>query len=209
MTKATRLIYNHKPAIRNAARIIKTIDLPISLNNNKIHADLIGAIMLDELQRRDWLDLLQDVEARLITSQYGSTITKIEQRILSKVLKPIAEISLGPAQMKCFVVAELVQEQLITKPPNWENNQLSISIKWLLDPQKSAELIGARLEQTVRYWAKNSVDISSQPAILATLYSIGLVSNAGVHHNPTASKRGERINHELRKIVQKILESEY
>ena len=205
MTKAENFIYNHREAFLKSARVITTVDLPLTLAKNEISADLIAAIMLDELQRRDWLDNIQDLESRWLNSTYTKPLKNFSRWLLSTWLKPIDDISLGPAQMKPTVVEDLIQEQLITKPENWDKHKIDITIKWLLDPQKSAELIGARLEQMVRHWAKGGVDISNKPEILGTLYSIGLVGQAGVNAHPRANERGEKIADELRIKVRQIL----
>ena len=205
MTKEEHFIYNHRAAFIKAVRIIKIVDLPLSLAESEISADLIGAIMLDELQRRDWLDNIQDIESRFLNSVYTKPLKKLGRWLLSKTLKPIDDISLGPAQMKPTVVEDLIQEQLIVKPDHWEQQKVDITTKWLLDPQKSAELVGARLEQIVRHWAKGGVDISNKPEIIGTLYSIGLVGQAGVNDHPRANKRGEKIANELQPRVRQIL----
>ena len=205
MTKEEYIIYDNRAAFIKATRVIKIVDLPLRLAKNDISADLIGAIMLDELQRRDWLDNIQDIESRFLNSVYTKPLKKLGRWLLSKTLKPIDDISLGPAQMKPTVVEDLIQEQLIVKPDHWEQQKVDITTKWLLDPQKSAELIGARLEQIVRHWAKGGVDISNKPEILGTLYSIGLVGQAGVNDHPRANKRGEKIANELQPRVRQIL----
>lgn len=205
MTKAERFIYNHRQAFIKAVRIIKTVDLPLSLVANEISADLIGAIMLDELQRRDWLDDIQDIESRFLNLAYTRPLKHLGRWLLSTLLKPVEDISLGPAQMKPTVVEDLIQEQLIAKPANWDKHPIDIAVKWLLDPHKSAELIGARLEQIVRHWAKGGVDISDKPEILGTLYSIGLVGQAGINDHPQANERGKTIAKELRIKVRQIL----
>ena len=205
MTKEEHFIYNHRAAFIKAVRIIKIVDLPLSLAESEISADLIGAIMLDELQRRDWLDNIQDIESRFLNSAYTKPLKNFGRWLLSTMLKPIDDISLGPAQMKPTVVEDLIREQLIATPENWDKHKIDITIKWLLDPPKSAELIGARLEQIVRYWAKGGVDISNKPEILGTLYSIGLVGQAGVNDHPQANERGEKIANELRLRVRQIL----
>ena len=205
MTKEEYFIYNHREAVIKAERVIKMVDLPLSLAKNEISADLIGAIMLDELQRRDWLDNIQDIESRLLNSTYTKPLKNFGRWLLSTLLKPIDDISLGPAQMKPTVVEDLIQEKLITKPANWDKQKIDIIIKWLLEPPKAAELISARLEQIVRHWAKGGVDISNKPEILGTLYSIGLVGQAGVNDHPQANERGEKIANELRLRVRQIL----
>lgn len=204
MTTEEHFIYNYREAFIRAVRVIKTADLPLLLEQGEISAELIGAIMLDELQRRDWLDHIQDIESRFLNS-YTRPLKNMGRWLLSRMLKPIDDISLGPAQMKPSVIEDLIQEELVAKPENWDNQKIDISIKWLLDPHKSAELIGARLEQMVRHWAKGGVDISNKPEILGTLYSIGLVGRTGVNPNPQANERGEKIATELRKKVRQIL----
>jgi hypothetical protein len=205
MTKEEYFIYDNREAFIKATKVIKTVDLPLKLAKNDISADLIGAIMLDELQRRDWLDNIQDIESRFLNSAYTKPLKNLGRWLLSKTFKPIDDISLGPAQMKPTVVEDLIQEQLIVKPDHWEQQKVDIITKWLLDPQKAAELIGARLEQIVRHWAKGGVDISNKPEILGTLYSIGLVGQAGVNDHPRANERGEKIANELRLRVRQIL----
>jgi predicted chitinase len=208
MTDEERYIYRNRKAIREAARKIDTKSFPIYLKNPKIDADLVGAIMLDELQRRDFGDDIQETEARFI-KWYEGGIEKIERKLLSMTFKPIEDISIGPAQMKPSVVEDLVNKGLIKKPSDWDNNKIDISIDWLLSPEKSAELVGARLEQIVTHWAKgspnNGVDISDKPEILGTLYSIGLTGRGGINPDPKSNERGEKIANELREKARKIL----
>ncbi|MDY6994141.1 MAG: hypothetical protein SVR94_16265 [Pseudomonadota bacterium] len=177
-------IAQHRHAIVHAKRTIATADLPIHLKQPVIEADLVGAIILDELQRRGFEDDLQEWLPQLAT---------------------LTNASLGPAQMKPSVVEDLVAAGLIVQPIHWEKKKSEIIQSWLLDPQKSAQLVAARLEHIVRHWAKGGVDISDKPQILATLYSLGLVGQAGIHDNPQANERGEKIAYELRQQIKGIL----
>jgi len=179
-----RFITQHRQAIQHAKRTIVTTDLPIDLKQPEIEAELVGAIILDELQRRGFEDDLQEWLPQLAA---------------------LTNASLGPAQMKPSVVEELVTAGLVAQPPHWEQKKSELIQSWLLDPQKSAQLVAARLEHIVCHWAKGGVDISDKPQILATLYSLGLVGQAGVHDNPQANERGEKIAYELRQQVKAIL----
>lgn len=204
MTEEERYIYQYRQVIRVATRDIYQGDLPIHLRYLTVDADLIGAIILDELERRDVWDTVQETGARFFDLCEGS-LERVGHWLLHKTFKPLTIISLGPAQMKPFVVEELVAEGLIAKPPSWEEDKTDIIVQWLLNPQKVPELVGARLEQIVRHWAKGNIDISDRPEILATLYSIGLTGKAGIHANPQANTRGRRIAQTLRQQVRTMI----
>jgi len=204
MTKEEKYLYDNRVAINNASRVIDAINLPISLKNDKVDADIIGAIILDELQRKGFDDSVQDLSAKFIHF-YEGVFENVERWLLSNIFKDIEDMSLGSAQIKPNVVYDLVTNGFIEKPSNWEEDKLDITINWLLDPHKSAELVGARIEQTIVHWAKGKVDISNRPEILGTLYSLGLTGRSGVHDKPNSNSRGDNIGNDLREKAKKIL----
>lgn len=204
MTDEEKFIYDNRDSINRPTRIIDNHELPIKVENNKIESDLIGAIIIDELQRRDFSDSMQDIEAKFI-KYYEGGLEDVERWLLKNTFKEIENISLGSSQMKPNVVFDLVHNDYIEKPDNWSMDKLDISIKWLLDPRMSAKLVAARVEQTVEHWAEGGVDISNRPEIIGTLYSLGLTGEGGVHGSPKSTKRGERIGNELKNLAKKIL----
>ena len=175
-----RFIYEHRSEINAAA-------------TSDVSAGLIAAVLLDEQQRRDAWDSVQDTEARFII-WYEGAIEDFEVAAWGATTgKPVAEQTFGAAQMQPQVVEELVSGGYVPEPQGWSGDELDKSLELLLDDASAAQLIAGRLQQTVDHWRSGDVDIGGRPEILGTLYSLGLTGSSGINESPQPNARGQAI----------------
>lgn len=141
-----------------------------------IDSVLVGAILEDEGNRRGVEDFFQE---RLMSFFSQDTVE---------------DWSIGDSQMKFETLYDLVDNGYIEKPDNWDSDRFDLAKDMLTDDDLAPTLVAARLRQTIDYWeAQGGPNLSERPEILATLYSIGLTGDQGVHSNPQPSERGKGI----------------
>lgn len=170
----------------------------VSKLDKGITPELIAAILEYEINHRDILDNVADLEAKFILL-YEGKLEDLEVSLLNASLKGLGEsfmsISFGPTQMNPDTVVDLVEKGYISKPENWDTDQRDVILSLLLDEKKAPELVAARLEQIYDHWKDGGVDISSRPDVLGNLYGLGLDGTSGVHADlpDDQGPRGEEI----------------
>jgi hypothetical protein len=174
-------IYNLRSQIKSAAA------------SQGVDANLVAAILLDEYNRRGWEDSLQDTEAQFIIA-YEGLLEDAEVGMWEATVGDLATTSFGDAQMNLNVVEELVDKGYVDKPADWDSDHLDSSLKLATNRQMAPTLVAARVKQTIDHWKKGGVDISSNYAVLGTLYSMGLTGRSGVNPNPQPNARGTQID---------------
>jgi hypothetical protein len=162
---------------------------------------LIAAIMLDIMLERKDLRVrirktLADTEAKFIEIYEGDAETFEVWSLKTFLGRDIDEMGLGLGHMNIRTVRDLVDNNYLRRESTWGQDYRDVAIKWLTDETRVPVLISARLARISQYWYNASggtVDISSQPAILASLYSVGLATDRGVHPNPQPNEAGKRV----------------
>ena len=159
----------------------------------QVPAGLVAAVLVDEIQRYNLIDRLQDMVARALVNGKGRP-RQILARLWEKLSgETLAGQSFGLAQMNLGVLRQLVESGRVQVPEGWHTEDLNALLEMLLDERKSPFLIAARLRQIIDYWQVGGVDLSMRPDILGTLYSIGLEGVRGVHPDPLPNERGRAI----------------
>lgn len=148
----------------------------------------IGAILIDEMAR---LALFEEMCNLLLTKYIG------------------VNTSLGIAQIKIKTARELIKSGYYN--PNPRDHKLSKSqisstsllhiSQYLLQPKHSIFFCAARIRSLIDKW-KSSVDISSLPEIIGTLYSLG---GKDPHSKPESSDRGSQIGKEFYNLAKTFL----
>ena len=161
--------------------------------NFQVSPSLIAAILCDEITRRNFLDDVQDVLARrVILGGWKSKNLLIKLwRFFSN--EELYTQSFGLPQMNPETVSSLISAGYIKidERRGFENLEFLLSV--ILDENQSPNLIAARLRQTIDHWKAGGVDISQRDGVLATLYSIGITGERGVHPDVQANARGEKV----------------
>ncbi len=170
----------------------------IRASNSVATPGLIAAILLDETDKRDIWDGIQDTIARMLVDHEGK-LERVEISLLDLVLSQIKEgsgnesvekISFGRAQMTVETLNDLVLKGYIDAPEGWAGDKLDTSLKMLLDERQAPYLVSARLTAIADEWKNSGYDISDRPDILATLYSM---EYKAPHADPGPSERGSLI----------------
>jgi len=152
--------------------------------NLNVDSYLLGAILIDEHLRLDWLDAFDWLT------------------ILGR--KP----SVGIAQIKIETARELIKRKFYLpdpadkelKPENVAKVSAKSLSKYLENPEHSVCFAAARMNQLSADWAKY-IDLKKNPEVLASLYSMGKKP----HPNPLANDRGKQIAGEFYEIAKKTL----
>ncbi|GAP16462.1 DedA family protein [Levilinea saccharolytica] len=155
-----------------------------------VPAALVLAVLLDEAQRYDRWDRLQDAAMRLVLGApraFQTLLRRVWQILSGKALE---DQSFGPSQMTLRVQRELTESQYLPAltEPGWQG-----LLRRGQDETQAAHLVAARLRQIRDHWQAQGVDLSQQWDVLGTLYSIGLTSERGIHAHPQANHRGQAI----------------
>lgn len=198
MEKSARGILKLSP---NEEKIYALRDLIKQASDRAARSSLIAAIILDELNGRDIGDFFHDC--------------------LPKIGMINENQSYGIAQIKPKVIYNLVRYNYLKTPLGWSHveQKRKITISWILDEQTVPRLVAAIVNQIVDFWwfpecrpsdgsavaqglpKDIRVNISNQPDVIATLYSIGLYNrHKGVHLYPCANARGEQIANSMSKV---------
>jgi hypothetical protein len=161
-----------------------------------VQPEIIAAILVDEIIRSDVVDELQVSWAKSYANSApgnGHRRLKFWQWISPK---PIEEQSFGLSQMTLKAYTSLQKAGYLPVKSAAET-PLKTALADLVSSRNAPVLIAARLRQTIDLWGNEGVDISCQPEILGTLYSMGLTGFQGVHPEPRANPRGLQIAQSL------------
>lgn len=161
-------------------------DLVLSASKDlKVDKYLLGAILIDEDLRRDWLDDWLDRLAKL-----GK------------------DTSVGVAQIKVSTARELIRKGFYNPDP--EDTNLSrhnidklpkrYLYEYLSDPKHSIYFAGAKINQIIKNWSPY-VNLRNKPEIIASLYSLPRKP----HPRPEANERGKQIANEFYKLAKRAL----
>jgi hypothetical protein len=168
-------------------------ELILAAGQYQVPAGLVAAVLIDEIQRYNLFDRLQDMVARGLVNGKGWS-RQILARLWAKLSgEPLADQSFGLAQMNLGVLCLLVDSGGVQAPEQYQPGDLSVLLEMLLDERKAPFLVAARLRQIIDHWQAGGVDLSNRPDILGTLYSIGLEGARGVHPDPQPNRRGMAI----------------
>jgi surface antigen/nucleoid-associated protein YgaU len=151
-------------------------DIKKAANEFGVSAELLGSIILDELNRRDFQDDTQDFIA-----QYNPMLV-YEQ-----------DWSIGIAQMKPKTALTIFENYLGFCPTP------ESLIKSLLNDSQACRLVAAWIVNTIKEWSVKDPSISKQYDILATLYSRGY-SAGEIKSNPQPNDRGTAIANNMQRI---------
>lgn len=176
-TPSDKKIYELRDEIREAAYGAAT-------------PELIAAILQDEINRGDWLDFFENIVAQYFINPHEGIFEDIERGILNSFNEPIETVSLGIAQMNPETVYGLVENNYISKPPNWDEDKLDITLSWLADEKGAPKLVAAYLNQISDHWANGGYPVDTQ--MLATLYS-HTAALGEPHADPGTNDRGDAI----------------
>lgn len=152
-----------------------------------ISPEIVGGIILDELQRRGLQDDLEEIIARIFPR-----------------LVYWANWSIGVAQFKPKT-AELVYSELLEDYP-----RPAALVRSLLDDAVSCRLVAAYCRYIINLWkpvypqAENTNIDQNGARLLGTLYSLEATGTWGVNDNPIFNNRGEAIVSSMPKIRQLI-----
>jgi hypothetical protein len=158
-----------------------------------VDASLVAAILLDEYNRRGFEDSVQDTEAAFIIA-YEGWLEDAEVGMWEATMGDLATTSFGDSQMTLNVAEELVNRGYVDEPADWDSDHLDSSLKLVTDSNMAPTLVAARVHQTIDHWQNGGVDISTNYAVLGTLYSMGLTGRSGINPNPQPNARGTQIN---------------
>ncbi len=149
----------------------------------KVSAEIVGAILLDELHRRSLEDDLEEILA-----------------VVFPQLVYWADWSIGIAQIKPKT-AERTYINVIGEPP-----QPRVIVKSLLNHGVSCRLVAAYIRYIINLW-KSAYPAAEQTCmngngakLVGTLYSIGETGSRGVHSSPQFNHRAEEIVATMPKI---------
>jgi hypothetical protein len=191
---------SRKPESKNEQKIHELRDeIKEAAREFDVSAELIAAILYDELERRnkqDWRDLnvfAKDRGSRsrknsffIPTGEDDTEDVKAEQNPDNANEKS----SLGVAQATPQRLAEALG---LSKPD-------ANVVKILLDEKKSPEVVATIVRDTIDYWRKDGYDIKNNSSVLATLYSIGRTGTKGTNPDPKANERGEEIAGDMQRM---------
>ncbi|MGB3404673.1 MAG: hypothetical protein WBA77_18455 [Microcoleaceae cyanobacterium] len=141
-----------------------------------VSPEIIGAILLDELQRRSLEDDIEEILAQFIPQ-----------------LVYYADWSIGIAQIKPKTAERTYQA--ILKQQHHPN----FIVKSLLDASVSCRLIAAYIRYIINLWkstyppAEQTEINASGAKLVGTLYSMGEMGSRGVNASPQFNRRGEGI----------------
>lgn len=141
-----------------------------------ISAEIVGAILLDELKRRSLEDDIEEILALIFPR-----------------LVYFADWSIGVAQIKPKTAENIYKSILKQQHPP------QIIVKSLLDSGNSCRLIAAYIRQIINLWKSTyppaeKTDINADGAkLVGTLYSIGEMGSRGINASPQFNRRGEAI----------------
>lgn len=151
----------------------------------KVDNYLLGAILIDEELRRDWLD------------NWDSWLAKLG-----------IDSSIGIAQVKISTARNLIKRGFYNPNPK-DKNLLPQKInsvpnkyiqQYLDNPNHSIHFAGAKINQIIQDWSQY-IDLKNKPEIIGSLYSLGRKP----HANPEANDRGRQIAGEFYQIAKKAL----
>lgn len=151
----------------------------------KVDKYLLGAILIDEYLRKDWVDEWADKLAG-----FGR------------------DSSVGVAQVKVSTAKDLIRGEFYNPEPKDKSfspqniNKLPSRklYKYLDNPEHSIYFAGAKINMIIKAWS-SYLDLREKPEILATLYSL----SKDPHSNPHANDRGKQIAGEFYKIAKRAL----
>ncbi|TSA79509.1 hypothetical protein FNU79_17845 [Deinococcus detaillensis] len=149
---------------------------------------LIASILADERTRLDAADHFQNALMRLSMLLPDWAEQLLIQSIERACGRSVDTFSLGRAQMKGGTLARLSAEGHLPVLTS-----ASQSRHFLLSDGQAPFLVAACLRSTVDYWQRGGVDLLENPAVLGTLYSLGITGKRGVHADPQPSVRGRAI----------------
>jgi len=154
----------------------------------KVPAALIASVLADERTRLDAADHLQSVLMRLsftLSPRRADLLIAFIERVCGR---SVESFSLGRAQMKGHTLIRLGKEGYLNVPVDArERRQL------LLSDAQAPVLVAACLRSTADHWQRGGVNLLERPAVLGTLYSLGMTGVRGIHPDPQASGRGQAI----------------
>lgn len=153
-----------------------------------VPAALIAGILADERVRLDAADHVQNALMRLSLVLPAGAENVLIGSLERLCGRSTDSFSLGRAQMKSATLARLGAEGYLRVPANSRQRR-----QLLLSDAQAPLLVAACLRSTADYWQRGGVDLLERPAVLGTLYSLGLTGKRGVHAEPQASWRGQSI----------------
>lgn len=162
---------------------------------NGVSTGIIAGILLDENRRYDFFDGLQDIEADFLIL-YEGWLEDLETFLWENTTgEDLLDTSFGQAQMNLGTIQDLIENGYLDEPDGWddEDNRQDILLQLAENESRAAELVAARLKQTIDHWNAGGVDISNLDDILGTLYSLGLTGASGVNDDPQPNERGTTI----------------
>jgi len=163
---------------------------------------LIGAILLDEAQRFNSIDKLQDFLARIVIN-YPNLIGSFFIYALEIIfLDKIEDQSFGLSQMNVGTLIALKGYLNFKLEGNNKIELISKCLEILLTESLAPELVSAMIRKTIDHWNDQNIDIQNRTGICGTLYSIGIEGPKGIHNNPQPNKRGLKIK-EMAEYLEK------
>ena len=186
-------------------RIIKRLKPQIvqASKDTRLKAELIAAVLNNELKLRDFIDDRQDKIAREALQKSGEQRQKKLNQVPRNRNQSLWDVSFGFAQMKANVIVDLHDSKHLWRVPSgFQRNDIFDSVKMLVDETYAPYLIAYRLRQIRDKWLDSTTKLGCPKdffklgigsGVLATLYSIGITGSSGFHCNPRANSRGNEI----------------
>lgn len=153
-----------------------------------VSPSLIASILADERVRLDAADHVQNALMRLSLMLPAWAENALMNRVERLCGRSTESFSLGRAQMKSGTLVRLGAEGYLDVPADAHQRR-----QLLLRDAQAPLLVAACLRFTADYWQRSSVNLLERPAVLGTLYSLGLTGKRGVHAEPQPSARGQAI----------------
>lgn len=172
--------------------------------DSRVPRALIAAVLHDEILRRDGTDDEQDAVAREALKARGADRERIIAGVWRRHGQQVWDVSFGLAQMTPTSLRDVAENGFFwRRPRGFRAKDLWSVLGVLLNEDYAPRVVAYRLRHISEHWktrarARRGCKVNllahpQGPAVLATLYSMGLTGGRGVHCNPMPNERGRVI----------------